>query len=127
MNREYEYRLEILNRDKIDAHNVRVSQVLPPTVKFVSAGEGGFYLAETRTVVWQVGLVPAGKNRLLSVKLLPQTVGLLLTQTKAHSDQGLHSTLFTVLHAETPATGIAPINSGVVNPVSGRAREGSNH
>ena len=39
-------------------------------------------------VAWVVQLVPAGQSRVVGLKVLPQTPGLVVTQTVAYSDQG---------------------------------------
>jgi uncharacterized repeat protein (TIGR01451 family) len=102
--RENEYRLEVVNHDKGDAHTVQVSQVVPEGLKYVSAGEGGVYSPETRTVFWRVPLVPAGQSRTLTLRLMPQTAGLLVTQTTARSDEGHDATLFALLAAQAATT-----------------------
>lgn len=64
---ELTYDLTVTNGAAREAPLTVVTDVLPETVEFVSATDGGVYDEETRTVTWELGTLDAESERVVSV------------------------------------------------------------
>jgi uncharacterized repeat protein (TIGR01451 family) len=91
LNREAEYDLEVYNPGTAPATDVRVIDLLPEGLDFISASDGGTWSPNTRQVVWSLGTIAPGHRRGLSVKLLARAVGDWVNQAVARADRGLEA------------------------------------
>lgn len=111
INHEADFNLEVLNTGTAPATNVVVTDSLPEGLDFISAAQGGMYDAATRTVHWNVGALPAGEQRSLSLKLLTRSAGDLVNRAVVRADRGLEAKAEASVHAE----GIAALMLEVVD------------
>ena len=54
------YSMTYKNLGPAPSSNAKITDVLPATLNFVSASNGGVYNPATRTVTWMLGTVPVG-------------------------------------------------------------------
>jgi uncharacterized repeat protein (TIGR01451 family) len=86
--RAVDYVIEVANPGPKDAQKVRVSDVLPAGLEFVSAGEGGAFDAATRQVSWQLPALPAGQKYGLQVKFRAKSAGDQVNRVLAQAANG---------------------------------------
>jgi uncharacterized repeat protein (TIGR01451 family) len=74
-NQILEYSISYANIGDTEAKNVKVIDILPDFVDFISASDGGIYGSENNQVVWNLGNILAGISRILNlqVKVFPET------------------------------------------------------
>jgi uncharacterized repeat protein (TIGR01451 family) len=91
VDQEMDYRLEIASTGSATATNVRVSDVLPAELEFVSASEGGAYTAATRTVSWNLGSLASGQTGVVAFRALAHSAGDYVHQAAAAADRGVEA------------------------------------
>jgi uncharacterized repeat protein (TIGR01451 family) len=93
LGRPSDYRLEVVNRGKTEAHGVQVQVRLPAGLEFVAADSGGGYDVATRTVQWGLGTMPAEHSLNLMLRLLPRLPGAHVPLLLARSAEGQEARL----------------------------------
>jgi uncharacterized repeat protein (TIGR01451 family) len=91
VDQEMEYRVEVANTGSATATNVRVEDVLPPGLDYVSSSDDGAYAAQTRTVSWSVGALPPGQTRSVAFRAQAHTGGDYVHEVRATGDRGLEA------------------------------------
>jgi uncharacterized repeat protein (TIGR01451 family) len=94
------FEIEVANPGTAPATNVLVTDSLPPELDFVSATGGGTYEPSSRTVNWNLGVLPPGSKREFSVKLMAKGKGDPVNQAVARADGGLEAKAGAGLHVE---------------------------
>jgi uncharacterized repeat protein (TIGR01451 family) len=69
LGRDGDLRIELTNHSGRPLKNVVVADRLPDGVDFVAASERGLFQANSRTVHWLIGQLPAGKTQTLYVRV----------------------------------------------------------
>jgi uncharacterized repeat protein (TIGR01451 family) len=100
LNREAEFTLEVSNPGSAPAQNVRVMDVLPEGLEFVSASDDAVYEAATRKLTWKLGTVASGDKRKLSLKTFAKGPGDLSSHALARADRGLEAKSEATVHVE---------------------------
>lgn len=100
LDREAEFDIEVSNPGNGPAKNVQVVDVLPPGLTFLEAGGQGIYSPEKGTVTWNLGTLPPGARRGLSVKVLGKTPGDFTNRAVAKGDVDLSATADATVHVE---------------------------
>ena len=65
----------IRNEGRIPAEKVRVSEIVPTGMEFETASDGGKYYPGQNAVVWTIGGLAPGDDRVLTVKYVPKETG----------------------------------------------------
>jgi uncharacterized repeat protein (TIGR01451 family) len=86
-----DYRLEVASTGSATATNVRVSDVLPAGLEFVSASERGAFSAATKTVSWNVGSMAPGQTCAVTFRAQARTAGEYVHQAVAAADRGVEA------------------------------------
>jgi hypothetical protein len=81
--------------NEFDVHNVTINDTLPANTTFVSASDGGTYDAETHTVTWNIGTVPAES---------PEACVTLVVRVNASAENTTVTNSVTIDSDETPQT-----------------------
>ncbi len=82
------YLLKVTNPGNAPAQNVTLNEVVPAGFKFHMASAGGRWDETTKTVSWQLGDVPPGQSREVSIDLLAAVAGDHRLQAQVVSSRG---------------------------------------
>jgi uncharacterized repeat protein (TIGR01451 family) len=91
VDQEMEYRLEVASTGSATATNVRVSDVLPSGLAFVSANEEGAYSAATKTVSWDLGSLAPGQTHIVAFRAQAHSAGEYVHQAVAAADHDVEA------------------------------------
>ena len=91
VDQEMEYRVEVANTGSATATNVRLEDVLPPGLEYVSSSDGGAYAARTRTISWTVGALPPGQTRAAAFRVQARTGGDYVHEVRATGERSLEA------------------------------------
>jgi uncharacterized repeat protein (TIGR01451 family) len=108
---EMEYRLEVASTGSAPATNIRLIDVLPQGMEFVSASDGGAYDTESRTISWSLGTLASGQVRGVTFHGQTRLGGDYLHQATATADHGLESKAAGSVRTE----GVAALTLAVVD------------
>lgn len=97
---ELDYRIDVTNTGSAPAAGVRLSDVLPEGLDFVSAGDGGKYDAASRTVGWDVGTLAPGQGRAVTVRVVAKGSGQLVNRATARAERGPEASAELTVHVE---------------------------
>jgi hypothetical protein len=100
LNREAQLTVEVSNPGSAPAHHVAVADVLPPGLDFLAAGEGGFYQAEARRIIWTIDRLDPGQKRNLTLRVVAKSTGELVNRAHAQADRGLEAKADLAIHVE---------------------------
>jgi uncharacterized repeat protein (TIGR01451 family) len=75
LNQEATLKLIVRNTGKSDALNVTVTDELPDGLQFVSSQPEPTRLGEEARLTWPIGLLPAGSDRLITLRVKPTKAG----------------------------------------------------
>jgi uncharacterized repeat protein (TIGR01451 family) len=100
LNREAEFIVEVSNPGSAPAQNVRVMDVLPEGLEFVSASDDAVYEAATRKLTWKLGTLASGDKRKYSLKTFAKGPGDLSSHALARADRGLEAKSEATVHVE---------------------------
>jgi uncharacterized repeat protein (TIGR01451 family) len=100
LHRETVFDLEVANAGTGPAANVRLGDILPEGLDFLSASEGGAFDPATRTVVWQISHLAPGQKQNFTIKTAPRTPGDLINRAVVRDDRGLEAKVETAVHVE---------------------------
>jgi uncharacterized repeat protein (TIGR01451 family) len=100
LNREAEFSVEVSNPGSAPAQNVRVMDVLPEGLEFVSASDDALYEADTRKLTWKLGTLASGDKRKFSLKTFAKGPGDLSSHALARADRGLEAKSEATVHVE---------------------------
>lgn len=89
LDRKATYTFKISNPGDAPASNVAIVDVIPAGFKFVSAGEGGRYDFETRSVSWFVGEIAPGEVKEVKLEVLAVNLGEHRHRVAAQASRGL--------------------------------------
>jgi uncharacterized repeat protein (TIGR01451 family) len=109
--RKLKYDMVVTNKSNVTAKDVRVVDQVPGSVKVSGASNGGQLNQQTNAVLWQIGEIPAGESRKLSLEVIPSQIGE-LTNTATASASCAQSVTAT---AQTRIEGIPAILLEVVD------------
>jgi uncharacterized repeat protein (TIGR01451 family) len=87
-NQELDYNLLVTNTGAAPATGVKLTDVLPEGLDFVSASDGGAFNAKGRSVEWNVGTLPPGQSKAVSVRLKAVKAGDWQNQAVARAERG---------------------------------------
>src|SRR5262249_50696345 len=87
-NQELDYKLLVTNTGAAPASGVKITDVLPEGLDFVSASDAGAFDAKGRSVEWNVGTLPPGQSKAVSVRLKAVKAGDWQNQAVARAERG---------------------------------------
>jgi uncharacterized repeat protein (TIGR01451 family) len=100
LHREAHIELEVANVGTGAATNVRVGNLLPEGLDFVSASEGGTFDPATRTVVWHVPTRAPGHRQTFALKTTPKALGEQVSRAVARDERGAETRVESAVFVE---------------------------
>ena len=89
LDRKATYTFKISNPGDAPASNVAIVDVIPAGFKFISAGEGGRYDFETRSVSWFIGEIAPGEVKEVKLEVMAVNLGEHRHRVAAQASRGL--------------------------------------
>jgi uncharacterized repeat protein (TIGR01451 family) len=111
VNQEMEYRLDVASTGSAPATNVRLTDVLPQGMEFVSASDAAQYDTESRTLSWSLGTLASGQIRGVTFRVQTRLGGDYMHQATATADHGLEAKAAGSVRTE----GVAALTVSVVD------------
>jgi uncharacterized repeat protein (TIGR01451 family) len=100
LDRKAAYTFKVTNPGGAPAVNVTLNEVVPAGFKFHAATNGGRWDESTKSVSWQIGDLPPGETREVSVDLVATAAGDHRLQAQAVAGRGLKAEASTVTRVE---------------------------
>jgi uncharacterized repeat protein (TIGR01451 family) len=101
---EAAFRLEVDNPGRMTATGLRLRQVLPASLEFVSADSGASYDPGTRTITWVQPDLPASQRRSVGFQVRAKQPGDWALLPAALADNAASSTVSQAVHVEATPT-----------------------
>jgi uncharacterized repeat protein (TIGR01451 family) len=100
LNRPADYQIEVVNPGTAATNNVRITNVLPEGLEFVSASDGGMHEPAAHRVTWKVPSLAGGQKQTFTLKVMAKGAGDLVCRTTAQADRGLEAKAESQIHIE---------------------------
>lgn len=100
LDRHAVYQLKVTNPGTAPAQNVTLHEIVPAGFKYHAATSGGRWEESTKTVSWQLGDLPPGQSREVSVELVASAAGEHRLQAQVVSARGVKTEAAAVTRIE---------------------------
>jgi uncharacterized repeat protein (TIGR01451 family) len=100
LDRHAVYQLRVTNPGTAPAQNLKLNKVVPAGFKFHGATAGGRWDESTKTVSWQLGDLPPGQSRDVSIELVAAAAGEHRLQAQVVSARGVKTEASAVTRIE---------------------------